>query len=87
MTDYHLRVREIIASVHHVPVDAISLEQSFEELGIDSLERESILFTLEEAFQVQIPDECLYGAHNVREVIENVVALLGVVASAPLQRS
>ena len=41
------RVLSIVASVKRIPVDAVSIESTFERLGIDSLD---ILFELEDAF-------------------------------------
>jgi acyl carrier protein len=44
------RVISIVASVKQIPVDAVSIESTFEQLGIDSLDSIDILFELEDAF-------------------------------------
>jgi acyl carrier protein len=43
------RVISIVASVKRIP-DAVSIESTFEQLGIDSLDSIDILFELEDAF-------------------------------------
>ena len=50
------RVRTIIARVRHIPVESVSLDSSFEQLGIDSLEGVMLVFALEDEFHIEIPD-------------------------------
>src|ERR1043166_7907608 len=51
------KVVQIIASIKQVSPEAIRMETTFDELGIDSLDRMNILFELESEFEVDIPDE------------------------------
>jgi len=51
------KVVAIIASIEQVSPKAIRMETTFDELGIDSLDRINILFELESEFDVDIPDE------------------------------
>jgi acyl carrier protein len=70
------QVLPIIASVHHVPVESVSLDSTFEQLGIDSLEAQSVVFAMEEAFDITIPDDCLQRNCSIRELIDRIDAAL-----------
>jgi acyl carrier protein len=74
--DHYERIRRIVASVGHSPVEAVSLEKSLEQLGIDSLEGLTLVFALEDEFHIEIPDECLQRTRSIRELADRVVALL-----------
>ena len=51
------RVRGIIAAAQHVPVEKITADSTFEQLGIDSLDGINILFAVESEFNINIPDD------------------------------
>lgn len=70
------RVRSVIASVKRVPQEQISLDASFQELGIDSMDGVEILFALENEFDINIPDEAAKSIRSVREMAEGVARLL-----------
>lgn len=59
----------VIAHTQRIPMESISLNSTFEELKIDSLDGINIVFELEKAFDIEIPDE---GAQNLRSVSETV---------------
>ncbi len=64
------RVITIIADTQQIPREKISLESSFEELGLDSLDGVSIVFELENEFNVAIPNEEALMIRNVRDAVE-----------------
>ncbi len=70
------RVRSVIANTQRVPIEKISIDSSFEELGIDSMDGVNILFALENEFNITIPDEAAKQIRNVRQMIEGVERLL-----------
>jgi len=70
------RVRSVIASTQRVPVEKVSADSTFEELGIDSMDGVNILFALENEFDISIPDEEAKSIRNVREMVEGVAKLL-----------
>ena len=70
------RVRSIIANTQHVPIEKISIDSSFEDLGIDSMDGVNILFALENEFNITIPDAAAKQIRNVRQMIEGVERLL-----------
>ncbi len=77
MTDEMVaRVIRCIAASQGLPADKVTLESSFEDLGIDSLDGVNILFGLEKEFNISIPDQGVLGMTNVREVIETLERVL-----------
>ncbi len=75
------RVRTVIASTQRIPVEKITIDSSFEELGIDSMDGVNILFALENEFNITIPDEAAKQIRNVRQMIEGVEKLIAGGAS------
>ena len=70
------RAISVIARVQRVPIEKISVDSTFEELGMDSLDGVNILFALEEEFNVNIPDEQAKEIRGVRQMVEGIRKLL-----------
>jgi acyl carrier protein len=70
------RVISVIAETQKIPPEKITLDSTFEELNIDSLDGINLLFALENEFNVNIPDEGVQGLRGVREMIEALEKLL-----------
>jgi len=70
------RVRSIIAATQHVPPDKITVDSTFLELGIDSLDGINILFAVESEFNINIPDDAAEKIRSVRDVIDGISRLL-----------
>jgi acyl carrier protein len=70
------RVRGIIAAAQHVPVENITADSTFEQLGIDSLDGINILFAVESEFNINIPDDAAQKIRSVRDVIDGIAKLL-----------
>jgi acyl carrier protein len=70
------RVRKVIATSKRIPEDRVTIDSSFEELGIDSMDAVEILFALENEFDISIPDEEVKTVRNVRQMVEGVEKLL-----------
>lgn len=66
------KVVAIVASVKQVSPDAVPLDASFDELGIDSLDRINILFDLESEFDIDIPDEEPRSIQTIGAIIERL---------------
>ena len=81
------KVIAILSSVKHIPREKIKLESSLTDLGFDSLDTISMLFELETAFNVSIPDESARSIRYVHEIAEGIRALQAAApaASAPPQ--
>lgn len=72
------RVTGVIAKTQHIPPDTVTIESSFEELKIDSLDGINILFALENEFGVDIPDEAARQIRSVREMVDGIEKLLAL---------
>ena len=59
-----------------MPIEKISIDSSFQELGIDSMDAVNILFGLESEFDISIPDEETKEIRTVRQMAEGVEKLL-----------
>jgi acyl carrier protein len=75
------RVIAVIAQTRKMPVESVRPEQTFQELGIDSLDGLSLLLALEEEFDISVPDEDGRTYSTVRQVIDGIELL--VAAKAP----
>jgi acyl carrier protein len=70
--DLGAHVIRVIARSQRIPSDSISLDSTFEELKIDSLDGINIVFELEKEFNIEIPDE---GVHNLRSIHDTVAGV------------
>jgi acyl carrier protein len=74
--DLEAKVIRVIAETQHIPVDSVSSGSTFEELKIDSLDGINIIFALENAFDINIPDEGVQNMRSVREAVDGVRKLV-----------
>ena len=70
------RVIEIIAREQHLDPDKVTIDSTFAELGIDSLDGVNILFALEEEFKLDIPDSVAQNMKSVRQVVDSLTRVL-----------
>ena len=77
------KVRSVIATAQRLPIEKVTIDSSFEELGIDSMDGVNILFALENEFNITIPDEAAKQMRNVREMMEGVEKLLAARQADP----
>lgn len=84
MNDIANRCIDIIAKSKGISADAITLASTFDELNIDSLDKINISFEVEEAFNIEIPDEALSTLRTVGDMVEGVTKLRTAVPSATI---
>ncbi|HZT70628.1 MAG TPA: acyl carrier protein [Terriglobia bacterium] len=70
------KVVEIIAREQHLDPGKVSIDSTFEELGIDSLDGVNIVFALEEEFKIDIPDAVAQNMKSVRQVVDSLTRVL-----------
>ena len=70
--DIAQRVIDIIAKSKSLPPESISLDSTFDSLAIDSLDKINISFEVEEAFDIEIPDDALGSLKTVGDVVAGV---------------
>ena len=75
-------VMRVIADTQRLPPDSVTLDSTFEELKIDSLDGINIVFALENAFHIEVPDEAMRSMRSVRDVVTGVTRLL---SESPVQ--
>jgi acyl carrier protein len=75
MNDIAKRCIDIIAKSKSIPADTITLASTFEQLSIDSLDKINISFEVEEAFNIEIPDEALGSIRTVGDMVDGVTKL------------
>ena len=80
------RVLKTIAASKRIPVEQVTIDSEFQQLGIDSMDAVEILFALENEFDISIPDEEARNVRNVRQMAEGVGKLVASkAAGAPAQ--
>jgi len=77
------QVIDLIAQKKRLPPDSITLDSTFLDLGIDSLDGMDLLFNFEETFKLTIPDEMAQQMKSVRQVTETLRAALAKNAATP----
>jgi acyl carrier protein len=84
MEDIAQRCIEIIAKAKSIPEDTITLESTFDQLNVDSLDKINISFEVEEAFSIEIPDEALGSIKTVGDMVEGVQKLVAAKSRASI---
>ena len=74
------KVISTLASVKRIPADKITLQTNLQDLGIDSLDVFTLLFELENAFQISIPDDDVRSLRTVNDVVDGIKK---IIAAAP----
>lgn len=66
------KVRDILSEKKGVSTDAISMDSSFEELELDSLDAVELIADLEDAFGVNVPNTDLQKVRTIRDAVEGL---------------
>ncbi len=80
--DLKTRVLRVIAKTQRIPLETVSIDSTFEELKIDSLDGINLIFALESEFNVDIPDEDARSIKTVRQMAEGIAQLVAQKAPA-----
>jgi acyl carrier protein len=70
------RVLKVIATSKRLPPETVTIDSSFEQLQIDSMDAVEILFALENEFDISIPDDEVRSVRDVRQMCEGVAKLV-----------
>jgi len=70
------RVMKAIATTKRIPLESVTIDSNFLELGIDSMDAVEILFALENEFDINIPDEEVRSVRSIRQMCEGVERLV-----------
>lgn len=66
------KIAAIIADQLDMEVEDITTESTFEDLGADSLDVVDVIMTLEDEFDMEIPDEAIENMKTVGELVKYV---------------
>ena len=69
-------ITDIISSKKGVDRNLISIDSTFDELGLDSLDAIELIADLEEAFNVTIPNTELQGIKSIRQAVDGLSAAM-----------
>jgi acyl carrier protein len=75
------RVLKAIATSKRIPLETVTIDSQFQDLGIDSMDAVEILFALENEFDINIPDEEVRNVRDVRGMCEGVAKLVAAKAA------
>ena len=70
------RVLSVIATTQRISPEKVTIDSSFQELGIDSMDGINILFALENEFDITIPDEQAKQIRSIREMVAGIEKLV-----------
>ena len=76
---------ELIAAAKKVPRETLSPASTFDEIGLDSLDKVTLAFDVEEAYDIAIPESALAMVHSIGEMaaaIQQAVEAKPVTADA-----
>src|ERR1700677_1571385 len=77
------KVISTLASVKRIPADTIKLDTSLQDLGIDSLDVFTLLFELENAFKISIPDDDVRSLKTVNDIVEGMEKIIAATPPTP----
>lgn len=66
------KVAEIIADVSRCKLEEVTPDARLTDLGVDSLKAITVLFELEEAFDIEIPNEVIPSIVTVDDILVKI---------------
>ncbi|MCD8107782.1 MAG: acyl carrier protein [Oscillospiraceae bacterium] len=66
------KIAGIIADQLDMDVEDVTSDSTFEDLGADSLDVVDVIMTLEDEFDMEIPDEAIEGMKTVGELVKYI---------------
>ena len=70
--DYFEKIKSIVAEQLNVDPETITMNTRFDELNADSLDVVEVITTLEQEFDIQIPDEEAEKIKNISAVVDYI---------------
>ncbi len=69
------KITEIIVNTSNCKVEDVNPQVALETLGIDSLKAITVIFELEEAFDVEIPNDVIPSIVTVSDIINKLTEI------------
>ncbi len=70
------KVAQIIAKVAHCNIQDVKPESELTALGVDSLKAITVIFEIEETFDVEIPNEAIKSIVTVSDILDKLDKLI-----------
>ena len=64
------KIIRLIATVKRIPEENVTIDSTFEQLGVDSLDAINLIYEIESDFNISVPDEVARSITDVRQLIE-----------------
>ena len=64
------KIIQLIAAVKRIPEENVTIDSTFEQLGLDSLDAINLIYEIESDFNISVPDEVARSIKDVRQLIE-----------------
>ena len=78
------KVIHLIAAVKKIPEESVTIESTFEQLGLDSLDAINLIYEIEGEFNISVSDDV---ARSLKDVKQLVAVLKANVAGDPASTS
>jgi acyl carrier protein len=69
------KITEIIVNTTHCKAEDVTPEAELAALGVDSLKAITVIFELEEAFDIEIPNEVIASIITVKDILDRLDGL------------
>jgi len=69
------KVAEVIVNIANCKIEDVTPEAKLMALGIDSLKAITVLFEIEEAFDIEIPNEVIPSIVTVNDILEKITEI------------
>ncbi len=67
-----VKVAQLIATTAEIPVEKITTESKFQDLGMDSLDALALISDLEEEYKIKIPNQEILKIRTVGQAVESL---------------
>ncbi len=66
------KIAELIASTADIPLEKVTPESRFQDLGMDSLDALAMISDLEEEYKIKIPNQEILKIKTVGQAVEGI---------------
>ena len=76
-------ILDMIAASQKLPREQVTIDSTFEDLKMDSLDGINLIFAVEEKYDISVPDDAAKSIRTVREMVDGVVKLIAEKTAKP----
>jgi len=59
-----------IAKQKQIPIESIALDSTLESLNVSSLDAITVVYEIEDLYDIEFPNEVLDSLHNVQDILD-----------------